>query len=152
VTYTTVEAREHLLDRIAAAAEKLGVALAYLGEAYEQLDENAAERLEEELFRPVQKAYGLVKRDYAEFAARHGLPPRTFEQEHSQVLPGNAKGAIGSALAAVGGADGVLAALQDSMLPVEVGDPELRAALAQVRRLLGGLPERARQLVRTLGR
>jgi hypothetical protein len=38
------------------------------------------------------------------------------------------------------------------MLPVEVGDPELRAGLAEVRELLGGLRARARELVRTLGR
>ena len=38
------------------------------------------------------------------------------------------------------------------MLPVEVGDAELRAGLMDVRELLGGLRERARELVRTLGR
>jgi hypothetical protein len=152
MAYTTAEARERLLDQVASAAEKLGTGLAYLGEAYEQLDDYAAERLEEELFRPAQKAYGVVKRDYAGFAERHGLPPRTFAPEHHQVLPDSAKGAIGAALAALSEADGILAALQDSMLPVEVGDPELRAALAQVRQLLGALPEHARQLVRTLGR
>jgi hypothetical protein len=152
MAYTTLEARQHLLDRIEGAAEQLGIALAYLGEAYEHLDEHAAERLEDELFRPVRKAYGLTKGDYAKFAARHGLPPRALEPKHPQVLPSDAKGAIGSAIEAIGEADGILAALQDSMLPVEVGDPELRSALAQVRRLLGGLPEQARQLVRTLGR
>jgi hypothetical protein len=152
MTYTTVEARQHLLDQLAGAGGKLGVALAYLGEAYEQLDEYAGERLEDELFRPVRKAYGLLKRGHAEFATRHGLPPGMSEPEPPQVLPDNAKGAIDHALEAVGEADGVLAELQDSMLPVEVGDPELRATLAQVRQLLGGLPEQARQLVRTLGR
>jgi hypothetical protein len=38
------------------------------------------------------------------------------------------------------------------MLPVEVGDPELRAGLADVRELVGNLRSRARELVRTLGR
>jgi hypothetical protein len=38
------------------------------------------------------------------------------------------------------------------MLPVEVGDPELRAGLEQVRGLLGEVPGRARRFVRTLGR
>ena len=38
------------------------------------------------------------------------------------------------------------------MLPVEVGDRELRAGIAEVRELLGGLRGRARELVRTLGR
>ena len=46
----------------------------------------------------------------------------------------------------------VLAAIQDSMLPVEVGDRELRAGIAEARELLGGLRGRARELVRTLGR
>jgi hypothetical protein len=46
----------------------------------------------------------------------------------------------------------VLAALQDSMLPVEVGDPPLRAGLEDVRRLIGELRGRSRELVRTLGR
>jgi hypothetical protein len=152
MTYTTVEARQHLLGQLAGAGERLGVALTYLGEAYEQLDEYAGERLEDELFRPVRKAYGLLKRGHAGFAGRHGLPPGMSEPEPPQVLPDNAKGAIDDALEAVAHADGILAELQDSMLPVEVGDSELRAALAQVRQLLGGLPEHARQLVRTLGR
>jgi hypothetical protein len=38
------------------------------------------------------------------------------------------------------------------MMPVEVGDPELRAGLAEVRELLGAVPGRAREFVRTLGR
>jgi hypothetical protein len=42
--------------------------------------------------------------------------------------------------------------LQDSMLPVEFGDADLRAGLESVRTLLGDLRSRARELVRTLGR
>jgi hypothetical protein len=38
------------------------------------------------------------------------------------------------------------------MMPVEVGDPELRAGLAEVRELLGDVRARAREFVRTLGR
>jgi hypothetical protein len=152
MAYTTLQARQHLLDQIAAAAERLGVALAYLGEAYEQLDEHTAAALEEELFRPVQKAYGLAKRDSAKFAERHGLPAPTFGPEAPRMLPGTSKSAIDGAVESVGEADNILATLQDSMLPVEVGDPELRSALAQMRQLLGGLREQARQLVRTLGR
>jgi hypothetical protein len=38
------------------------------------------------------------------------------------------------------------------MAPVEVGDAELRAGLAEVRELLGEVPPRAREFVRTLGR
>ena len=54
--------------------------------------------------------------------------------------------------AAIGEADRLLATLQDSMLPVEVGDAELRADLEQMRTLLDGLGSRAREIVRTLGR
>jgi len=46
----------------------------------------------------------------------------------------------------------LIAALQDSMLPIEVGDPALRAELADVRSRLDVLPSRARELLRTLGR
>jgi hypothetical protein len=57
-----------------------------------------------------------------------------------------------SAVGAIGDADRLLATLQDSMLPVEVGDIELRADLEQVRSLLEGLSARAQQVVRTFGR
>ena len=44
--------------------------------------------------------------------------------------------------------------LQDSMLPVEYGDPELRAGLAEVRELVGEVHARRALLFksRTLGR
>ena len=45
-----------------------------------------------------------------------------------------------------------IADLQDSMLPVEVGDEQLRAGLSETRSLLAPLPARASELVRTLGR
>ena len=63
-----------------------------------------------------------------------------------------AKGFLEAAVQAIVSADSTLATLQDSMLPVEVGDPELRAGLEQVRELLGHLSTRAHELVRTLGR
>jgi hypothetical protein len=53
---------------------------------------------------------------------------------------------------AVGRADSTLAQLQDSLLPIEVGDAQMRAALAELRHLVGGLAERAREIVRTIGR
>ena len=53
---------------------------------------------------------------------------------------------------AAGQADQWIAELQDSMLPVEVGDPELRAGLADVRELIGALPGRARRFVSLFGR
>ena len=52
----------------------------------------------------------------------------------------------------IGDADRLLATLQDSMLPVEVGDAEVRADLEQIRTLLDGLGRRAREIERTIGR
>jgi hypothetical protein len=152
VTYTTADGRRQLLDAIARAVEEIGVALAALGEAYELLDEQTADRLEQELFRPVQTAYGRAQRTYAGFADRHDLPNRTFAPASLRAPSTGVKGFIDSAVDAAGRADGELAALQDSMLPIEVGDAELRAGLQEVRELLGKLRGRARELVRTFGR
>jgi hypothetical protein len=152
MAYTNAQARQQLLNTVASAAESIGFALMSLGEAYEQLDEGSADRLEQELFRPVQLAYGRLKRTHAEFAARHDLPKRTFEQATLGAPSHGVKGFLENAMEAIGKADGELATLQDSMLPVEVGDPELRAGLEEVRTVLGELRGRARQFVRTLGR
>ena len=56
MTYTNAQARQRLLDAVAKAIDEIAFALAALGEAYEQLDEQSAERLEQELFKPVQAA------------------------------------------------------------------------------------------------
>jgi hypothetical protein len=152
MTYTTAQARQQLLDTVAQAAEELGIALASLGEAYEQLDEANAERLEQEIFRPVQMAYGRAQRTYMEFADRYDLPGRRFEPASPGAPSQGPKGFLDGAVDAVGRADSALATLQDSMLPIEVGDAELRAGLEEVRKLLGDLRGRAHQLERTLGR
>jgi hypothetical protein len=149
---TTVEARQQLLDTLAEATDTIGVALASLGAAYEQLDEYHAGELEEELFRPVQLAYGRARRTHAEFAGRHGLTSRNFEPPSAGLPSTGAKAFIDNAVVAVGRADSTLAQLQDSLLPIEVGDAQMRAALAELRQLLGGLAERAREIVRTIGR
>jgi hypothetical protein len=149
---TTVEARQQLLDTLAEAIEDIGFALASLGAAYEQLDVTHADELEEELFRPVQLAYGRARRMHAQFADRHGLEGREFESSSPGLPSTGAKGFIDNAVVAVGKADHALAELQDSMLPVEVGDPELRAGLADLRGLVGNLAQRAREVVRTIGR
>jgi hypothetical protein len=149
---TTVEARQQLLDTLAEATDAIGVALASLGAAYEQLDEYHAGELEEELFRPVQLAYGRARRTHAEFAGRHGLTSRNFEPPSAGLPSTGAKAFIDNAVVAVGRADSTLAQLQDSLLPIEVGDAQMRAALAELRQLLGGLAERAREIVRTIGR
>jgi hypothetical protein len=152
MAYTSAEGRQQLLDGLAAAAESIGLALASLGAAYEQLDERNADRLEDELFGPVQVAYGRAKSAYLGFASRHGMPGRSFETPAPGLPSTGAKGFIDNAVSAVASADGELAALQDSSLPAEVGDVELRAAIRDVRELLGGVRLRARELERTLGR
>jgi hypothetical protein len=149
---TAAEARQQLLDSVAEATGQLGLALASLGAAYEQLDQFKADELEKQLFRRVQLAYGRARRLHSEFAARHGLPQRKFEPPPPGLPSIGAKTFIDNAVAAVGKADVTLAELQDSLLPVEVGDAELRAGLADLRELLGGFTQRARELVRTIGR
>jgi hypothetical protein len=149
---TTVEARQELLDTLAEAIDDIGLALVSLGAAYEQLDVTHADELEEQLFRPVQRAYGRGRRTHAEFAARHGLPGRTFEPRSAGLPSTGAKGFIANAVTAVGKADNELATLQDSLLPVEVGDGELRAGLAELRSLVGDLTRQAREVTRTIGR
>jgi len=149
---TTAEARNQLLAALADATDAMGAALAALAAAYEQLDTVNADRLEEELFRPVQLAFGRAGRAHAGFAARHGLPGRRFEQPAAGLPSTGARGFIENAVAAAGRADAVLAELQDSLLPVEVGDQELRASLADLRELVAAFPRRARELLRTLGR
>jgi hypothetical protein len=152
MSYVTREARQDLLDTVAEATDQLGIALAALGAAYEQLDEASGDRLEEQLFRPVQAAYGRAKRTHTGFADRHGLPTRAFEPAHAGLPSQGVKGFLERTVDAVDEAEMILVTLQDSMMPVEVGDPELRAGLADVRELMGVLPERASRFVSLFGR
>jgi hypothetical protein len=152
MAYNAAEARQELLDDVAKATNALGVALAALGEAYEQLDDYNADTLEQELFRPVQLAYGRARRTHAEFAARHGLPSRAFEPATPGHPSQGVKGFLDAAVAAVGEADAAIVTLQDSLRPVDVGDAELRAGLSEVRRLVADVPQRARRFASGLGR
>jgi hypothetical protein len=152
MAYAASDARREMLATVASATNRLGVALAALGEAYEQLDEGTADRLEEELFRPVQVAYGRARRTHTEFAARHGMPRRNFAPGAPGAPSGGARGFVERAVDAITGADEELAALQDSMRPVEVGDAPLRAGLAEVRTIIANLPARANGILRVLGR
>ena len=152
MSYIAGEARQELLDTLGEAIDEIAAALAALGDAYEQLGTVPADRLEEELFRPVQAAYGRAKRTHAGFAQRHGLPGRAFTPAPPGLPSTGIRRFIDSAVDSVAEADAVLAELQDSMMPVEVGDRELRAGLAEVRELLGDVRARAREFVRTLGR
>lgn len=154
MTYSSDEGRRELLDAMAEAAEAIGTALAAAGEAYELVSENAADRLEAELFAPLQAAYGRAKRGHAEFAARCQWPAQPFAAAAPPSVPpsAGAAGYLEAAIESAQHADDILSELQDSMLPVEVGDPELRAALADVRTRLDAVPEAAGGLLRTLGR
>jgi hypothetical protein len=149
---TNADARQQLLDAVAEATNAIGAALGSLGEAYERLDEQTADRLEQELFRPVQLAYGRAQRTHSEFASRHGLPTRTFVPAPPGAPSHGVKDLLETAVEAVERADATLSTLQDSMMPIEFGDQELRSGLQGVRELLGDLRPRARELVRTLGR
>jgi hypothetical protein len=152
MSFSSASGRVQLLAVVAAAADRLAAALGLLSGAYDLLDERAAEQLEDAIFRPVQLAYGRIRRTYSEFATRYELPQRDFEQgaegAPARGVQGLLEGAVGEVLAA----DGELATLQDSMLPVEVGDSELRAGLQEVRSGLSTVPGAARGLIRTFGR
>jgi hypothetical protein len=152
MAYTTAEGRQQLLDTLADAIGEIGFALASLGAAYEALDNTTADALEEQLFGPVQKAYGRAKRTYASFADRSGLSTPAFEQDSAGPPSTGAKGFIDNAVHAVGGANGHLSNLQDAPELIEVGDAELRRDVAELRGLIDDFPQRARELTRRLGR
>jgi hypothetical protein len=152
MAYVAGEARQEMLDTLAEAIDDIAAALSALAGAYEQLTTVPADRLEEELFGPVQAAYGRARRTHSGFAQRHRLPERTFSPAPPGLPSTGVRGFIDNAVDSVDDADAVLTELQDSMMPVEVGDAELRAGLAEVRELLGDIPSRAREFTRTLGR
>jgi hypothetical protein len=152
VTFTTAEARDRIIGDLEAAEEELGLGIAALGEAFELLATGSADRLEDDLFRPVQKAYVRTKRTRTGFAQR--VSHDTDEPVAKPVGPPSqgAKGFIQQAAAAAGQADLILSELQDSMMPVEGGDAELRAGLSEIRELLGPVRMSAATFLRTLGR
>jgi hypothetical protein len=152
MAYSAGEARQQLLDDVATAADQLALAVGALGEAYEELDEQTADRLEEDLFRPVQHAYGRLRRTHAEFAERYRLPGRTFERSSGGLHSADPRVYVDRAVEAIERADQILVEVQDSMLPVEVGDRELREGLSAVREAIAMLPSRARRLMRAQGR
>src|SRR3954452_21744309 len=124
MSYIAREARQELLETVAGAAEEIGAALALVEAAYELLDEGSADRLEDQLFKPVQRAYGRARRTHTGFAEGHGLdarPPVSRRPTHAAAQPPQlGADAADAALEA----DYRCLELQDSMRPVEVGDPE----------------------------
>jgi hypothetical protein len=152
MSYIAREARQELLETVAGATEEIGAALALVEAAYELLDEGSADRLEEEMFRPVQRAYGRARRTLSGFAERHGLEARALSPRQPTHAAAQPRELIEDAADAAAEADERLSELQDSMRPVEVGDPELRAGLAEVRESLGAVEEHADTFLRSLGR
>lgn len=152
MAFSAADGRQQLLDTLAEATERIGVALEAVGEAYELLDETTADRLESSLFRPLQLAYGRARRAHDGFSERHGFAARTFAPAPPRAPSTGVKGFVEMAVQQLETADHTLGTLQDSMLPVEVGDAPLRADLADVRTRLGELPGHALAFVRTLGR
>jgi hypothetical protein len=152
MAYTRQEGQQQLLDSLAQATQEIETALGALGEAHEQLDEQSGERLEEQMFRPVQRAYALARRTRVDFASRNGVPNGALATPTRGAPARGAKGFLEDATESVQRADTTLAQLQDSMLPVEVGDAELRSGMSAVRKLLGQVPPAAREMLRTFGR
>jgi hypothetical protein len=151
MSYAAADARQEMLEGIAEAISDINLALTALGDAYDQLDDRTAERLEDRLFRPLQAAYGRARHTHDDFAARHGLA--ALEPGQAPQLPvSTGRELVESAAEAAGRADDALVELQDSMMPVEVGDAELRAGLAEVRAQLEDVSRRAREFMRRFGR
>lgn len=152
MAYSSDEARAEMLAEVGHAADELAVALACLSEAYEALDEDGADIMEARMFRPVQAAYGRLRRAHTEFAARHRLPAREFPPGSPGTQSADPRVFIERAVQATHDADQRIADLQDSLRPVEVGDTELRAGLSETRALFAEVPAAGRQLLRSIGR
>jgi hypothetical protein len=148
----TREAQEQMLADLGEAVRGLALALACLGGAYEAVSVTAADRLEEELYGPVQRAYGRAMRAHGTFARSVGLPEERFEQPSAGRPSQGARSFVERAVEGALAADGRISELQDSMMPAEFGNAELRSGLVEVRGLLAPVPVAAREFLRTLGR
>lgn len=149
---STLEAREQILGDLAVATDHVALALACVSEAFEQLDVAGADRLEDELFRPLQRAYGRAKQTRNGFAERVALPAQEFESPSAGLSSQGVKLLLERAADAATEADLKIAALQDTMLPVDAGDAELRSGLGEIRELLAPVASSAKQFVRGFGR
>jgi hypothetical protein len=149
---TQAQAWQQILDDLGSAEGRLGHALSVIGLAYEELTTAPADRLEASLYRPIQKAYGRCKRTRAQFAERIGMDAAAVDPASPGLRSQGVRALVELAVAEAGEGDRLIAELQDTMLPVESGDPELRAGLAETRSLLAGLAPSSREFLRTLGR
>jgi hypothetical protein len=152
MSYTMAEGRQKLLDDLVAAAEEIALALSYVGHAYDLLDEPTGDKLEAELFGPLQLAYAGAQKTHSGFAQRFAMKEHKFTAGEAGLPSDGAYVLVANAADAAAQADDLLAEIQDSMLPVEVGDQQLRAELAAIRSRLAPLPSRAETFLRTLGR
>src|SRR3954452_3259938 len=116
---TTLEARRQILDDLAAALDQLGLAVACSAEAFEQLAVDSADRLEADLYRPVQRAYGRGQRTHAQFAQRIGLGGDPFPPPSPAPAEQGVKDLVQKMPAPLADADRRIAELQDTLLPIE---------------------------------
>ena len=149
---TAAEGREEILGELGEALERLALATQRFMDAFEVMTAGAQDRLEAELYMPAQKAFGRGKRTYSQFAAAHGFPERSFSQPAQGAPSHGVKGLLEQGVFAAAEADQIVAEIQDSGRPIEFGDAELRAGLAEVRAQLGKIPAASREFLRTLGR
>ena len=152
MSFTAREGRIQLLGELGQAVHELAVAVACLAEAYELVDEGLADTLERRLFGPTQAAYARARRAQMEFASRVGLSDVPGAPASSGTHSADPRDYLQRGLESVERADALIAELQDSMLPVEVGDRELRDGLSESRSLIAEVPGRTRELLRTVGR
>ena len=152
MAYTNAEARSRILEDLANVIDDISLASACLGEAYEHLNGGSADRLETDLFRPISTAMARARRTQTGFADRMGLTAPALEEQSAGAPSRDVKLYIDRAVSACSEAGRTLAELQDSMMPIEAGDADLRAGLAEIREMIDGLPGRAREFTRTMGR
>ncbi len=149
---TSDEARQQILDDLAAAVERIALAVASLTEAFDLLSVTSADRLDAELFRPTQRAFGRGKRAYTQFADRSGLEAHEITSPSPGPPSQGAKVLIEQAVAAAADAERQVSDLQDSSVSIEFSDGELRTGLREVRASLAELAPAAREFLRGLGR
>ena len=97
---TQAEARQQILDDLAGANERIAFAAACLGTAYELLSIGPADRLEAELYRPAQRAYGRGKRTRMQFAERTGFEVSEYESPSPGLKSQGAKAFVERAVVA----------------------------------------------------
>ena len=152
MAFTTREAHEQIVNELGWAVGQIALASECLSDAYEELDVTTADRLEEELYRPLQRAFGRAKRTLVDFAAQTGLEPSEGEPDSAGPPRLTVKQKIERALALAADGGQRIAELQDSDMAIASANAELRAGLAETRRLLAELCSRGPSFLRSFGR